>query len=514
MLTDAALEGKIDRLNGLKENVIIGKLIPAATGLKRYRRIEIEPSEPLPRAIDDVGLLDQDEIAAELGLSVGDELDGGYGQEFDADLASLEKIGAGGTDPGFAEELAELEIPERTSARSSRQRASTKLSRRGARPFAPPGVYSWRWAHRGLTRRSLLGAAGGSLAALARVPRALGAPRTAPLRPAAGRRGERPAAAGSAARTAPSGCSARASAPSPSRARPTCWRWGGSDPAAGPSGAPLPDPRRRLEPLGLRRRRRPRGRGRAPRPGVRRGAAVDRGHEAVQLRSAHALARGAAVHGRRQRRSRRRTRSPPRAAADERRRGAAGRAGARRRAGAAADHRPRVLGPGALPAEPGARLRGRGTRLRAPHRQPQRLLPRRGARRCCGRSTCSTARSAAGTTSATTSRSTASGASSRRAPAASTRRSSAPTPAATTLLHRRGGARHLQQHADLPRRPHRPWSSCWRGSSRCTASRVLGHVVVTRRPGGGRLQPLPGRQRSLAAAHRGTPRRRHHRLPG
>ena len=69
VLTDAALEGKTDRLNGLKENVIIGKLIPAATGLKRYRRIEIEPSEPLPRAIDDVGLLDQDEIAAELGLS-------------------------------------------------------------------------------------------------------------------------------------------------------------------------------------------------------------------------------------------------------------------------------------------------------------------------------------------------------------------------------------------------------------------------------------------------------------
>ena len=43
VLTDAALEGKIDRLAGLKENVIIGKLIPAATGLKRYRSIEIEP---------------------------------------------------------------------------------------------------------------------------------------------------------------------------------------------------------------------------------------------------------------------------------------------------------------------------------------------------------------------------------------------------------------------------------------------------------------------------------------
>ena len=43
VLTDASIEGKIDRLLGLKENVIIGKLIPAATGLKRYRNIEIGP---------------------------------------------------------------------------------------------------------------------------------------------------------------------------------------------------------------------------------------------------------------------------------------------------------------------------------------------------------------------------------------------------------------------------------------------------------------------------------------
>jgi len=112
VLTDASLEGKTDRLVGLKENVIIGKLIPAATGLKRYRRIEIEPSEPLPRAIDEVGLLDHEEIAAELGLQSGDPLGGTYGQEFDADLASLERIGAGESDPGFVEELAELEVPE------------------------------------------------------------------------------------------------------------------------------------------------------------------------------------------------------------------------------------------------------------------------------------------------------------------------------------------------------------------------------------------------------------------
>jgi DNA-directed RNA polymerase subunit beta' len=111
VLTDAALEGKKDTLNGLKENVIIGKLIPAATGLKRYRRIEIEPSEPLPRAIDDVGLLDQDEIAAELGLGDGDGL-GGFGSAFDEDLASLEEIGAGAGDTGFADELAELDVPD------------------------------------------------------------------------------------------------------------------------------------------------------------------------------------------------------------------------------------------------------------------------------------------------------------------------------------------------------------------------------------------------------------------
>jgi DNA-directed RNA polymerase subunit beta' len=49
VLTDASIEGKVDRLLGLKENVIIGKLIPAATGLKRYRAIDIGPSEKVPK---------------------------------------------------------------------------------------------------------------------------------------------------------------------------------------------------------------------------------------------------------------------------------------------------------------------------------------------------------------------------------------------------------------------------------------------------------------------------------
>ena len=49
MLTDASIEGKVDHLLGLKENVIIGKLIPAATGLRRYRTIEIKPSGGIPK---------------------------------------------------------------------------------------------------------------------------------------------------------------------------------------------------------------------------------------------------------------------------------------------------------------------------------------------------------------------------------------------------------------------------------------------------------------------------------
>jgi DNA-directed RNA polymerase subunit beta' len=41
VLTDASIKGKLDPLVGLKENVIIGKLIPAGTGMSRYRDIEI-----------------------------------------------------------------------------------------------------------------------------------------------------------------------------------------------------------------------------------------------------------------------------------------------------------------------------------------------------------------------------------------------------------------------------------------------------------------------------------------
>ncbi|MEG0784176.1 MAG: DNA-directed RNA polymerase subunit beta', partial [Christensenella sp.] len=41
VLTEAAIKGKIDPLLGLKENIIIGKLIPAGTGMKRYKHIDV-----------------------------------------------------------------------------------------------------------------------------------------------------------------------------------------------------------------------------------------------------------------------------------------------------------------------------------------------------------------------------------------------------------------------------------------------------------------------------------------
>jgi DNA-directed RNA polymerase subunit beta' len=98
VLTDASIEGKVDRLLGLKENVIIGKLIPAATGLKRYRTIEISPSEKVPAET-----YEREALLAALQEIGGDGGDG-------ASLASL-GLDFGGT-PDFGEENPPSEEPE------------------------------------------------------------------------------------------------------------------------------------------------------------------------------------------------------------------------------------------------------------------------------------------------------------------------------------------------------------------------------------------------------------------
>ena len=64
VLTDAAIKGKQDPLLGLKENVIIGKLIPAGTGMKRYRSVKLNTE------LDDFAELDfSEDLEEELDLS-------------------------------------------------------------------------------------------------------------------------------------------------------------------------------------------------------------------------------------------------------------------------------------------------------------------------------------------------------------------------------------------------------------------------------------------------------------
>nr|WP_217625353.1 MULTISPECIES: DNA-directed RNA polymerase subunit beta' [Bifidobacterium] len=76
VLTEAALSQKVDDLKGLKENVIIGKLIPAGTGLARYRNAVVEPDKAI-----------RDTIYPNFGLSSGADADTDFS---DADLSDVD----------------------------------------------------------------------------------------------------------------------------------------------------------------------------------------------------------------------------------------------------------------------------------------------------------------------------------------------------------------------------------------------------------------------------------------
>jgi DNA-directed RNA polymerase subunit beta' len=105
VLTDAAIEGKVDRLLGLKENVIIGKLIPAATGLKRYRTIEIGPSSKVPAsalvrpqteeqllaALEEIGS-DGSDALADLNFEFGSELPDGFEPKSDLEAEEIPEV--------------------------------------------------------------------------------------------------------------------------------------------------------------------------------------------------------------------------------------------------------------------------------------------------------------------------------------------------------------------------------------------------------------------------------------
>ena len=77
VLTEAAMNGKKDPLVGLKENVMLGKLIPAGTGLARYNRVHVEPTA---------------EALANSNYSEADFQDGQVSEDF---LHSLENIDFG-----------------------------------------------------------------------------------------------------------------------------------------------------------------------------------------------------------------------------------------------------------------------------------------------------------------------------------------------------------------------------------------------------------------------------------
>jgi DNA-directed RNA polymerase subunit beta' len=85
VLTAAAIEGQVDALRGLKENVIMGRLIPAGTGFDYYRKVKVEADDTIPVRVN------EEEKAM---------------QELTADLFALrEKIGADDDDDDDEEDL-------------------------------------------------------------------------------------------------------------------------------------------------------------------------------------------------------------------------------------------------------------------------------------------------------------------------------------------------------------------------------------------------------------------------
>jgi DNA-directed RNA polymerase subunit beta' len=86
VLTDAAIHARSDSLLGLKENVIIGKLIPAGTGINRYRNVRVEPTEEAKAAV--YTMMPYDDAGYDFGQGSGEAV-------------PLEDYGFGGQRPGY-----------------------------------------------------------------------------------------------------------------------------------------------------------------------------------------------------------------------------------------------------------------------------------------------------------------------------------------------------------------------------------------------------------------------------
>ena len=62
VLTQASVSGMVDRLRGLKENVIMGRLIPAGTGARQYQHLELNTQMPEPRAEASGVVVEENEV--------------------------------------------------------------------------------------------------------------------------------------------------------------------------------------------------------------------------------------------------------------------------------------------------------------------------------------------------------------------------------------------------------------------------------------------------------------------
>ena len=103
VLTEAAIKGKIDPLIGLKENVIIGKLIPAGTGMRRYRTTRLSTDRELMETID----VDEEDVFIEDGtqrLPEDEFIEDGFEESYDEDAFEEEAF----EDESYGDE----EVPE------------------------------------------------------------------------------------------------------------------------------------------------------------------------------------------------------------------------------------------------------------------------------------------------------------------------------------------------------------------------------------------------------------------
>ena len=110
VLTEAAIKGKVDPLIGLKENVIIGKLIPAGTGMKRYRDVRLNSTMPEPKVkVEDIaeGLTEDEEIKDDEMITMDEELP--EDEEFDVEESDEEEAAEDEADDQASDEAEDNE---------------------------------------------------------------------------------------------------------------------------------------------------------------------------------------------------------------------------------------------------------------------------------------------------------------------------------------------------------------------------------------------------------------------